>query len=96
MSEIAKETNPRGQPLLLTPMFRKQIENNQRIRLAPPDGSQRLDFDRRIAGLDGEMLFALEAMRMLADQGNRFAAVLYEREAKRLGLWVDRKLFLPR
>lgn len=94
MSDIARESNPDGRPLILTPMFRKLIESNQRQKLQVPEGKPRHDFDRRISGLPGEMLFALESLRLLAEQGNRVATALYERETKRLGLWYDQKIWL--
>jgi len=41
------------------------------------------------------VLLALESLNTLADEGNFFAALLFESEAKRMGLWVDRKIWTP-
>lgn len=91
---LKEELNPDGRPLRLTPTFRARLEGNQRMKLQPPDGSK-TDFDRRISGLPGDVLLALESLRALAEQGNRVAARLYEHETKRLGLWYDKKIWLP-
>jgi hypothetical protein len=82
-------------PLTLTPEFRAQMESRARQRLQPPPvGTRdRGEWDRTISGIPGDVLFTLENLRFLADQGNRVAAWLWEREVKRLGLWYDRKLF---
>lgn len=80
--------------MVLTETFRRQIEQNMRMKLQPPVGKTP-DFDRRINGLPGDVLLALESLRMLADQGNRMATLLYEKECKRLGLWYEKKLFMP-
>jgi hypothetical protein len=96
MSGIQQESNPDARPLVLTPMFRKLIEANQRQKLQVPEGKPRHDFDRRISGMSGEILFALESLRLLAEQGNKVAARLYERETKRLGLWYDQKIWFKR
>lgn len=83
--------------LVLTPEFRKRMEANQRLRLQPPASeAQRREWDRRIAGVPGDILLTLESLRLLADQGNRIAAWLWEREVKRLGLWYDVHVSLPR
>lgn len=37
-------------------------------------------------GLPGDVLFALDALRLLADQGNEVAAYMLDRETERLGL----------
>lgn len=94
-SALRRELNPAGRPLNLTPEFRQRLEGNQRLRLQPPDGSKP-DFDRRISGLPGDVLLALESLRALADQGNRIAARLYVHECKRLGLWYEKTtIWLP-
>jgi len=96
MGKVAKtlkeELNPRGEGMVLTETFRKRIEGNQRLRLQPPEGKKE-DFDRRISGLPGDVLLALESIRALAEQGNRIAAMTYEYETKRLGLWYDKKIW---
>jgi len=98
MAKVAKtlkeELNPRGAGFVLTEAFRKRVEGNLRLKLQPPEGKA-ADFDRRIAGLPGDVLLALESMRALAEQGNRLAAKVYEYETKRLGLWYEKKLYLP-
>jgi hypothetical protein len=94
---LARELNPDGRPLRLTEAFRKRLEGNQRMKLQPPEGRVRGEFDRRISGLPGDVLLALESMRALAEQGNKLAAKVYEYETKRLGLWYDKKQFwLPK
>ena len=93
---LKRELNPRGEGMVLTKAFRERVEGNQRLKLQPPDG-QKSDFDRRISGLPGDVLLALESMRALAEQGNKLAAQVYEYETKRLGLWYDKKQFwLPK
>ena len=101
MGKVAKalkeELNPRGEGMVLTETFRKRLEGNQRLKIQPPEGRARGEFDRRISGLPGDVLLALESMRALAEQGNRIAAQMYEYETKRLGLWYDKKQFwLPK
>lgn len=92
---LKRELNPRGEGMRLTDTFRKRIEGNQRLRLQPPEGTDRGDFDRRISGLPGDVLLALESLRALAEQGNDVAKHLYESETKRLGLWYEKKIWLP-
>ncbi len=93
---LARELNPDGRPLRLTEAFRKRLEGNQRMKLQPPDGKSE-DFNRRISGLPGDVLRALESIRARAEQGNKIAAQVYEYETKRLGLWYDKKQFwLPK
>ena len=93
---LAQTLNPDGRPLVLTETMRKRLSGNQRMKLKPPDGKTE-DFDRRIAGLPGDVLLSLESMRALAEQGNRQAAMIYEYETKRLGLWYEKKtIILPK
>jgi len=96
-AKTLKETlNPDGRPMVLTETMRARLEGNQRLKLQPPEGKTP-DFDRRIAGLPGDVLLALESMRALAEQGNRIAAQIYEYETKRLGLWYDvKQIWLPK
>jgi hypothetical protein len=101
MSKVAKtlkqELNPRGEGMRLTPAFRARVEGNLRLKLQPPEGKDRGDFNRRISGLPGDVLLALESIRALAEQGNDVAKHLYESETKRLGLWYEVKHFyLPK
>ena len=92
---LKEELNPRGEGLRLTETMRARLEGNQRMKLQPPSGKTP-DFDRRISGLPGDVLLTLESMRALAEQGNRQAAMIYEYETKRLGLWYDKKtIWLP-
>lgn len=46
----------------------------------------RRDMDKRVRGLPGDVLMALDALRLHADQGNRVAKWLFNREVERLGL----------
>lgn len=48
--------------------------------------SVRRDLDRRVLGLPGDVFMALDALRLLADQGSAIAADLFDSECKRLGL----------
>ncbi len=94
---LKEELNPRGKGMVLTAEFRARVEGNMRLKLQPPEGPQRGEFNRRISGLPGDVLLALEAIRALAEQGNDVAKHLYESETKRLGLWYEVKHFyLPK
>lgn len=59
---------------------------------APPNltprqlANVRRDLDRRVRGLPGDVFMALDALRLLADQGNTIAADLFDMECRRLGL----------
>lgn len=46
----------------------------------------RADLDSRIAGLPPGAFMALDALRLLADQGNEVAKYLFDSESERLGL----------
>jgi hypothetical protein len=46
----------------------------------------RREINRSVNGLPGDVFMALDALRMLADQGNTVAKDLFEQESNRLGL----------
>lgn len=46
----------------------------------------RADLDSRVAGLPPGAFMALDALRLLADQGNQLAADLFDSECRKLGL----------
>lgn len=46
----------------------------------------RQDLDSRIDGLEQGAFMALDALRLLAEQGNEFAKFIFDRESARLGL----------
>jgi hypothetical protein len=48
--------------------------------------AHRRSIDGFLNGLPGDILFALDSLRLLADQGNRVAEYLLDRETERLGL----------
>ena len=83
-------------PLHFTPEQRRALSN--RLIVQPPPSldavaQHRLIADqrRRIEGLPIDVLETLEAIRLLAEQGNRVAKELYEEERERLG--IDRPAF---
>lgn len=84
--------------LRLTPGAVARIEQRGRSRIRKPESDrERLGV---MAGLraanttiPADVQLALETLNTLADEGNFMAAILFESEAKRLGLWVERKLF---
>jgi hypothetical protein len=63
-----------------------------------PDGlteaqvlAHRRFLEQTFNGIPGDVLFTLDAIRLLADQGNKIAADLFDEECVRLGL--TRKAF---
>lgn len=85
------ETHPFGSGLHLTPHQRMHLEN--RIMLQGTKGMAEADvaavrrtLTRTLNGIPGDVLFALDALRLLADQGNVVAADLFDHEIIRLGL----------
>lgn len=57
-----------------------------RLMVQPPGSPQSWDERKRINGLPMDVLLLLESLRLLADQGNKVAAFLYEKERQRFGL----------
>lgn len=78
-------------PLELKEHQRRAFSTRLMLQL-PPTASPReiarvrADMDRVIHGLPGDVFMALDALRLLADQGNTIAADLFDSESKRLGL----------
>lgn len=78
-------------PLELNEGQRRVLSN--KLMLQAPAGippsrlaAVRRDLDRRVMGLPGDVFMALDALRLLADQGSAIAADLFDSECKRLGL----------
>ncbi len=46
----------------------------------------RRDLERVVDGLPGDVFMTLDALRLLADQGNQLAADVFDHESRRLGL----------
>lgn len=66
---------------------------SSRLMLQAPTGltprqieNIRHDLDARVAGLDQGAFMALDALRLLADQGNEVAKILFDEESAKLGL----------
>jgi hypothetical protein len=78
-------------PLELTEAQRRFFASRLMLQLpagVPPRelASVRRDMDRVVKGLPGDVFMALDALRLLADQGNAIAADLFDVESRRLGL----------
>lgn len=78
-------------PLELKEHQRRLIAN--RLMLQLPNGVSprevarvRADLDRRVQGMPGDVFMALDAIRLLADQGNAVAKDLFDSECAKLGL----------
>jgi len=48
--------------------------------------AHRRSIERNLNGIPGDVLFALDALRLLADQGNIVAKDLFDSEVERMGL----------
>lgn len=86
--------------LQLTPEAVERIKRKGRSRIRKPanprEAQEWMDAARRARpGIPGDVLLPLNALRQLADEGNRVAAILFESECKRLGIWVERRLWTP-
>jgi len=77
--------------LTLTDVQRRMLSTRLMIQ-APRDLSARQikaiadDLDRRVTGLPPGAFMALDALRLLADGGNKVADYLFDQESERLGL----------
>jgi hypothetical protein len=78
-------------PLTLTPHQRLHLQN--RIMLQSPKeaspaeiAAHQRGLERSLNGIPGDVLFALDALRLLADQGNVVARDLFQMEIERMGL----------
>lgn len=80
-----------GPGLVLKEQHRRQLSTKLMLQL-PKDASPReiarvrRDLDRAVDGLPGDVFMALDALRLLADQGSPLAKLLFDRESERLGL----------
>ena len=78
-------------PLELTPLQAAQLSTRLMLQ-APRDltpsqiAAVRRDLDRVVRGLPADVFMALDAMRLLAEQGNAVAADIFDYESRRLGL----------
>lgn len=78
-------------PLDFTEQQRRQL-STRLMAQAPRDLSPaqvaavRKDLDRRVKGLPPDVFMALDALRLLAEQGNTVARDLFMDESDRLGL----------
>lgn len=80
----------RADVLSLTEHQRLHIANRLMLQLpsdATPEqiAAHRRFLEGRFNGIPGDVLFALDAIRLLADQGNKVAIWLFDRESERLG-----------
>lgn len=78
-------------PLEFTDQQRKQLATRLMLQhprdLSPAQvAAVRKDLDSRIKGLEPGTFMALDALRLLAEQGNTVAADLFMDESDRLGL----------
>lgn len=83
-------------PLELTKRDAKRLTLNRRMLqppgpsdVAPPFAAMSME------GIPGDVLFTLEALRQLAEQGNQVAQMLYDRERDRLGIDRPTTIILP-
>lgn len=89
--EVAALRARQAQGLTLTPHQKLHIAN--RLMLQAPKHqteAERAAFVRsmnsRVNNLPADVLFTLKAIQLLADQGNKVAAALFDEESERLGL----------
>lgn len=77
--------------LTLTPHQRLHLANRIMLQ-GPGDASpgeiaaHQRGLSRMLNGIPGDVLFALDALRLLADQGNVVARDLFQSEIERMGL----------
>lgn len=78
-------------PLELSDQHRRQLSTKLMLQL--PAGASlaeivrvRRDMDRVVNGLPGDVFMALDALRLLADQGSPIAKWLFDSECEKLGL----------
>lgn len=99
-AETEDERNRRlgYRPLTLNERQQRLMESRGIMRIQPrPTGVAPIPLNvRGREGIPVDVMFALEAVRQQAEQGNRFAKWLYERECAELGIDVRPKsLILP-
>lgn len=74
-------------PLRLSKRDALRLTGNRTLLQSPPAGVPLPDIAAMGAeGIPGDVLFLLENLRQLADQGNLVARQLYERERRRWGI----------
>lgn len=81
-------------PLTLSERQQRLMESRGIQRMQPrPAHIAPLNL-RAVEGIPGDVLFALEALRQQAEQGNQFAKFMYEQERESLG--IDRpRIVIP-
>jgi hypothetical protein len=79
-------------PLDLPEHVRREFSTRLMLQLPPSSLTERqkaevrADMNRVIMGMPGDVFMALDALRLLAEQGNVVAADLFAHECDRLGL----------
>lgn len=75
-------------PLTLSDKQRRYLESKGVQLIQPrPDGEKPIPTDMKgIEGIPFDVMFALEALRQLAEHGNSFARFMYEQERQALGI----------
>jgi hypothetical protein len=96
-AELASLRRRSAEGLVLTEAQRQAFSS--RLMLQAPRGltpkqikNVAEDLDRRVRGLPPGAFMALDALRLLADGGNDFAAYMLELETERLGLTVPLRM----
>lgn len=87
-------------PFRLTEAQRKRLSDTLMLQ-KPPDEQSMATFaelvrrQKRLSSLPIDVLFTLEALRLLADQGNIVAQELYWSERVRLGIDIPKHVQMP-
>jgi hypothetical protein len=91
--------NPSHQPLRFTEAQRQALSTRLMVQ-KPPDAvaqetfAELMRMRQTIENIPVDVLFTLEAIRTLAEQGNEVAKRLYWKERERLGIDVPRRFGL--
>lgn len=80
-----------GLGFVLKEQHRRQLSTRLLLQLpgdATPEEIARVrrEMDRVVMGLPGDVFMALDALRLLAEQGSEIAKLLFDAESERLGL----------
>lgn len=79
-------------PLHLTPEQRRALSTRVMLQAPGADTTPEMRtmtarlVEQRLNGIPGDILFTLDALRLLADQGNQTAGAVLDYEINRLGL----------
>lgn len=79
-------TGATHRPLILSERFVAEARRRQLAQRPPADQRERLDLTRKIEGIPLDVLFLLDALTLLAEQGNDIAKSIVYRERRRLGI----------